>query len=46
MRRIVTFLLLIISVFVGYGAAQGDSVKVYFSLNKAIFNPALNKNDE
>lgn len=44
MRRIITFSLLFISVFVGYGSAKCDSVKVLFALNEAIFNPALDNN--
>lgn len=37
MRKIITFSLLVISVFVVHGAAQCDSIKVYFALNKATF---------
>lgn len=46
MRRIITFLLLFLSVFVVYGAVQCDSIKVYFALNKATYNTTLNNNAE
>lgn len=45
MKRVITFFLSVISVFVVCRAAQCDSIKVYFALNKATFNPTLN-NDQ
>ncbi len=44
MRRIITFSLLFISVLVVYGENPCDSVKVFFALNKATFNPTLDNN--
>lgn len=46
MRRSITFFLLIISVFVMYGAALCDSTKVYFALNKATIIPTHDSNAE
>lgn len=42
MRRLFTLFYLVVSVFVVWGSAQCDSVKVYFPLNKATLSPALN----
>lgn len=44
MRKLITFSLFVICVFVVYGANQCDSVKVFFALNKAVYNPALEGN--
>lgn len=44
MRRIITFSLILLGVFVVYGAAQPDSIKVYFALDKATYNPTLDDN--
>lgn len=44
MRRIITFFLLFLSVFGVYGAARCDSVKVYFALNEATYDPAFDNN--
>lgn len=43
-EKIVTVFLFVICVFVVYGANQCDSVKIFFALNKAAYNPALEDN--
>lgn len=44
MRRVIAFSLLFLSVLVVYGAAQCDSIKVHFALNKASLDYALDNN--
>lgn len=44
MKRIFAFFLFVCSVFVVYGANYCDSIKVFFDLNKATFNPVLDNN--
>ena len=44
MKRIFTVSLLFLCVFVVYGTAKSDSIKVLFALNKAIYDPALANN--
>lgn len=44
MKRIISCTLAIFIVFIAYGQTQTDSVKVYFNLNHASFDPTLGNN--
>ena len=48
MKKVITLILLIFSLFVDEGVAQSDAksdtIKVYFALNKATYDPALDNN--
>lgn len=46
MRRFLAIFIIIIGVFAVCGASECDSIKVFFTLNKAAFEPALDKNAE
>lgn len=45
MRRVITFILLLF-VFVAQGATECDSIKVFFALNRADYNPAFDNDPE
>lgn len=46
MRRFLAIFIIVIGVFAVCGASECDSIKVFFTLNKAAFEPALDKNAE